>query len=67
MLEISYLEIGNDNRYESYICSDCGQYLGVFEENDGTITRDDIDGWKFCPYCGHKLYDYAYHNIIIKK
>ncbi len=34
------------------ICECCGKHLGNIDIKKGC---NDIKGWLFCPYCGHKL------------
>lgn len=34
------------------ICECCGKHLGNIDIKEGC---NNIKGWLFCPYCGHKL------------
>lgn len=51
------------DKYREYhicTCSCCGRHLGEMANVDSDNTVDiyrDIDNWKFCPFCGERLFD----------
>ena len=60
MVKFGYSSVTNEHIYYVYVCDHCGNSLGAIEIIYGdkhTEERDDIVGWKFCPYCGENLWN----------
>lgn len=59
MAKYGYSSITNEHIYHEY-CECCGNFLGsihIIYDGKRIKERDDLLGWKFCPYCGESLYD----------
>jgi hypothetical protein len=49
-----YVSASHERTYRQLICSHCNNLLGTYERiGDKEFT--DIEGWKYCPYCGEEL------------
>ena len=54
MIDIGYSNISENHIHHTIVCGCCGKRLGNYDIEDGK-EYNDIDGWKFCPYCGNEL------------
>lgn len=56
----AYSHIEKNREYHICVCSYCGRCLGSIENVYGEETVDTygrITDWKFCPFCGERLFD----------
>lgn len=55
MIDTGFISANKDRIYTELVCGCCKKHLGSHLLENGE-EYDDIEGWKFCPYCGSELY-----------